>query len=429
MKSFAIRSVAISTIVGLVAVGTAGAANAADPGLTPTEIKIGTTTPLTGPASPGYKDVSAGANAYFAYVNKSGGINGRNVTLVVKDDQYNPTTTITKTNELILNDKVFAIYGALGTANHLAVVDEINKQGIPDVFVNTGSNAFDNVQKYPNTFPYFPSYAVEAKVMAKYIQDTPDLASKKRCFFYQEGEFGENAGQGFASAGFTTWTAQASYLPTQIAQGFGAQVTRMKAAGCELVVFFGVTSATGVLLRTAAALQFRPTWMVTSVGSEPTVLAGIVGSVPATRAAMTGMYTPQFLVPITDTGNPYVSQMKTIVEAAGLPFNFYTYYGANTAYVLSQALKAAGPNLTRKGLVKALQANAKNFRSAAVVPFIITKSSHQGLTGFYMGQYDSAGTVVRLGKPNQVYVAGNAGGSLAKVATFRPPAPTKKLLP
>jgi hypothetical protein len=144
---------------------------------------------------------------------------------------------------------------------------------------------------------------------------------------------------------------------------------------------------------------------------------------------MTGMYTPQFLVPITDTGNPYVSQMKTIVEAAGLPFNFYTYYGANTAYVLSQALKAAGPNLTRKGLVKALQANAKNFRSAAVVPFIITKSSHQGLTGFYMGQYDSAGTVVRLGKPNQVYVAGNAGGSLAKVATFRPPAPTKKLLP
>ena len=169
--------------------------------------------------------------------------------------------------------------------------------------------------------------------------------------------------------------------------------------------------------------------MVTSVGSEPTVLANIVGSVPATRAAMTGMYTPSFLVPINDVGNPYVSQIKTVVEAAGLPWNFYTYYGANTAYVLSQALKAAGPNLTRKGLVKALQDNAKNFRSAAVVPFIITDNSHQGLTGYYMGQYDSSGNVVRLGKPNEIYVAGNAGGSLAKVATFKAAPPTKKLLP
>ena len=429
MKYFAMRTVAAATAVALVAVGTAGAANAADPGVTDTEIKIGTTTPLTGPASPGYKDVSAGANAYFAYLNKSGGINGRQVTLVVKDDQYNPTTTITKTNELILNDKVFAMYGALGTANHLAVVDEINKQGMPDVFVNTGSSVFDNVSKYPYTFPYFPSYAVEAKVMAKYIQDTPDLASKKRCFFYQEGEFGENAGQGFAAAGFTNWTTQASYLPTQIAQGFGAQVTKMKAAGCELVVFFGVTSATGVLLRTSAALQFKPTYMVTSVGSEPTVLAGIVGGSAQARAAMNGMYAPSFLAPITDVGNPYVSQMKTIVEAAGLPWTFYTYYGVNTAYVLAQAIKAAGPNLTRKGLVKALQENSKNFRSAAVVPFIITKNSHQGLTGYWMGRYDSAGNLVRLGNPNQVLVAGNSSKSLAKVATFKAQPPTKKLLP
>ena len=429
IKSLAVRTVAVTTAVGLAAVGMAGAAQAADPGVSKTQVVIGTTTPLTGPAAPGYKDIPAAAQAYFDYVNKSGGVNGRQIKLVVKDDQYNPATTVTKTNELILNDKVFAMYGALGTANHLAVVDELNKQGMPDMFVNTGSSLFDNPKKYPTTFPYFPSYLVEAKVMAYYIKNTPELAGKKRCFMYQEGEFGENAGVGFKAAGMTDWAAQASYLPTQIAQGFGAQVTKLKASGCELVVFFGVTSATGVLFRTAAALSFKPTWMITSVGSEPTIVGNIVGSPAAAKAALNGVYTPSFLTPITDVGNPYVSQMKTLAEAAGLPWNFYTYYGINTAYVLAQAIKAAGPNLTRKGLIKAMQTNGRNFKSAASVPFVSTATSHQGLTGYWMGKYDSDGVLVRQGKANQVILAGNASTGTAKAATYKQPAPTRKLLP
>lgn len=429
IKSLAVRTVAVTTAVGLAAVGMAGAAQAADPGVSKTEVVIGTTTPLTGPAAPGYKDIPAAAQAYFDYVNKSGGINGRQIKLVVKDDQYNPAATVTKTNELILNDKIFAMYGALGTANHLAVVDELNKQGIPDIFVNTGSSLFDNAKKYPTTFPYFPSYLVEAKVMAYYIKNTPELAGKKRCFMYQEGEFGDNAGVGFKAAGMTDWAAQASYLPTQIAQGFGAQVTKLKASGCELVVFFGVTSATGVLFRTAAALSYKPTWMITSVGSEPTIVGNIVGSPAAAKAALNGVYTPSFLTPITDVGNPYVSQMKTLAEAAGLPWNFYTYYGINTAYVLSQAIKSAGPNLTRKGLIKAIQTNGRNFKSAASVPFVSTSTSHQGLTGYWMGKYDSDGVLVRQGKANQVILAGNSSTGAAKAATYKQPAPTRKLLP
>jgi len=227
----------------------------------------------------------------------------------------------------------------------------------------------------------------------------------------------------------TDWTAQASYLPTQIAQGFGAQVTKLKAAGCELVVFFGVTSATGVLFRTAAALSFKPDWMITSIGSEPTIVGSIVGSAAAGRAALNGVYTPSFLTPITDVGNPYVKQMKTLVEAAGLPWNFYTFYGVNTAYVMAQAIKAAGPNLTRKGLINAMQTQSKNFKSAATVPYVATKTSHQGLAGYWMGQYDAAGTLVRLGKANQVYLASNASSSKAKLATYKQPAPTRKLLP
>lgn len=426
-KLFAARTVAVG-VVAAVAMATAMPADAlapaVDPGVTSTQIVIGTTTPLTGPASPGYKDVAPAAQAYFNYVNANGGINGRKIKYVVKDDQYNPAKTKSATSELILRDKVFAIFGALGTPTHSAVVADINRRGIPDIFVNTGSSNFDNVRRYPTTFPYFPSYVVEAKTMAYYIQKDSALNAKKRCLFYQDGEFGENAAVGFNAAGMKFDTT-VSYFSGQQVQPFTAQVSKMKSEGCELVVFFGVTSATAQLLGTAARSAFKPTWMITSVGSDPSVLGASLGA--NANALLNGIYSPSFLVPIQDTTNPYVSQMKVIASRNGLPWNFYTYYGINTAYVLSQALKAAGPNLTRQGLINAMQTKASSFRSAAIVPMVISANSHQGLNGYYMGQYNGSGQLVR--KTSYIITATSSPTGGAKQSTFRPGSPTSKLLP
>jgi ABC-type branched-subunit amino acid transport system substrate-binding protein len=256
-RVIAIRAVAFGVVaaVALAAAAPSGAtAPAADPGVSATQIVIGTTTPLTGPASPGYKDVAPAAQAYFNYVNANGGINGRKIKYVVKDDQYNPAKTKSATSELILRDKVFAIFGALGTPTHSAVVADINRRGIPDIFVNTGSSNFDNPRRYPTTFPYFPSYVVEAKTMAFYIQGDAALNAKKKCLFYQDGEFGDNAAVGFNAAGMTFDTT-VSYFSGQQVAPFTSQITKMKSAGCELVVFFGVTSATAQML---ALLPRRP---------------------------------------------------------------------------------------------------------------------------------------------------------------------------
>ena len=414
-----------SAAVVLATAAPAGAsAPAADPGVSSSQIVIGTTTPLTGPASPGYKDLAPAAAAYFSYVNANGGINGRKIKYVVKDDQYNPAKAKSATSELILRDKIFAMFGALGTPTHSAVVADLNRRGIPDVFVNTGAASFDNPKKYPMTFPYFPSYVVEAKSMAYYIQKTSSLNGMKKCLFYQDGEFGENAETGFKAAGMN-FAETTSYFSGQQAAPFTAQVTKLKAAGCELVVFFGVTSATAQLLGTAARSAFAPTWMVTSVGSDPSILGASLGAAASTL--MKGIYAPSFLVPIQDTGNAFVSQMKVIADRNGLPWNFYTYYGINTAYVLSQALKAAGTNLTRTGLVNALQTKAATFRSAAVVPMVIGKGTHQGLTGYYMGQYDGSGNLQRL--TSYIMTATSSSSGAAKQTTFKPGAPTRKLLP
>jgi len=420
--------VVAAAAVSAVAIASAGPAGAAapavDPGVSSNEIVIGTTTPLTGPASPGYKDVSPAAKAYFDYVNSQGGINGRKIKLVIKDDAYNPALTKKVTNELILQDKMFALFGALGTPTHSTVIKDLNRRGIPDVFVNTGGASFDNVKKYPTTFPGLPSYIVESKVMAAYIKGDAALNAKTKCLMYQDGEFGENAIAGFKAAGLTLATTT-SYYSGQQGAPFTAQVTKMAQAKCDLVIFFGVTSATAQLLGTAARAGYKPTWYITSVGSDPSVLATSLGA--STNALLNGVYTNSFLVPIQDTSNPYVSQMKAIADANGLPWNFYTYFGINTAYVFAQAVKAAGSDLTRAGLIQALQTKASTFRSAAVVPMSFSASSHQGLTGYWVGKYNASGQVDRL--TDYILTATNATSGTAKKATYKPGNPTKRLLP
>jgi len=419
-----LRATAAAASLALIAVVVATPAQAADPGVSATEIVLGETTPLTGAASAGYSVIPQAQEAYFNYLNKNGGINGRKVRLSVRDDAYNPALTPGLTTDLLLNDKIFAMFGALGTATHETVVADLNKRGVPDIFPNTGYSAFGNVKKYPTTIPFLPSYAVEAKAMAYYISNTPALSGLKRCFMFQEGDFGIDASNGFNAAGMSFDTTT-SYSVLTVTTPFAAQVVKMKTAGCQLVVFFGVTGATANLLGTSAKVGFSPTWMVTSVGSEPQILKGILGA--SATALMNKMYTPSFLAPLTDVGNPYVKQMKTLVEASGLPWNFYTYFGVNTAYVMAQALKAAGPNLTRQGLINAIQTKSSTFRSAASVPFLANAATHQGLTGYWMGQYDSAGSLGRL--TDYVLLATSSATGGAKKAVYKPAGPTAKLLP
>ena len=97
------------------------------PGITEDTITIGGHWPLTGVAAPGYSEIPGGAQAYFDYVNENGGIGGRNIELVIKDDAYNPTNTTQVTNELVQQDEVFGIVGGLGTPTHSAVIDFLNE--------------------------------------------------------------------------------------------------------------------------------------------------------------------------------------------------------------------------------------------------------------------------------------------------------------
>src|SRR5437868_12353279 len=95
--------------------GTAAASHTGTPGVTKKQITIGGTFPFTGPAAL-YKTIPAAEKAYYAYVNKKGGVFHRKINDITLDDQYDPSQTPSKTKQLVEQDHVFAIVGSLGTA-------------------------------------------------------------------------------------------------------------------------------------------------------------------------------------------------------------------------------------------------------------------------------------------------------------------------
>ena len=127
---------------GLLLIGLPGAygRSGSDPGITPDTILLGATVPLSGDEI-AYSAVARGSDAYFQYVNDHGGVRGRKIRFDYVDDAYNPAETVRKTRQLVEDDKVFAIFGSVGTEHVLAVRPYLNQADVPQLFVGSGLSA------------------------------------------------------------------------------------------------------------------------------------------------------------------------------------------------------------------------------------------------------------------------------------------------
>lgn len=418
-----ITASAVLAIVGLAA--TAVPAQAKEVGVSSTEIKLGMTLPMTGTASLGYNKIPAAAKAYFDYLNANGGINGRKVTLVVKDDRYVPTEAVAKTNELILKDKVMALLAPLGTANVKAVASSVNpgRRGIPVLFVNTGFSGFADKKKYPTTYTVLPSYVMEAKIMGQYIKE--NFAGKKIGLLYQDDDFGTDALAGFKTAG-VNFAVRVPYASgSQSATAAAGWITKFKAAEADVVILFGVSSATSAMLGTAAQLKYAPQWMLGSVGGDATTIRAT--GVPA--AVLTNAIGFSPVPATTDMKDEYVKFFSDIYAKAvpGSPFDLNVLLGMNTAFMTAQALKAAGPNLTRKSLINAINTKGATFANSALVPAAYSRTSQVGLTGYWVGRYSSTGDLAPVGGSYVAYTTDSGSGAVVKSTYKRPAMPAKGL--
>src|SRR6202042_113008 len=132
--------VAVGLISGVLAMSASASSNggATAPGVTATSITFGTHQPETGPAAPGYSLIAPASQAYFDYVNAHGGVYGRKIHLIIKNDEYDPTLTVGVVHQLVLQQNVFGIFEGLGTPTHTKVVGFLNASKIPDLLVPSG---------------------------------------------------------------------------------------------------------------------------------------------------------------------------------------------------------------------------------------------------------------------------------------------------
>jgi ABC-type branched-subunit amino acid transport system substrate-binding protein len=411
IKSFSLRLPVIAAAVtaSLVAAGcgsssssggSGGAAAASAPGITSTQILIGSHQPLTGPAAPGYSEIAPAANAYFQYVNAHGGINGRKIKYTYLDDGYDPAKTVSVVHQLVLQDSVFAIFNGLGTPTHLAVAPYLNSNKVPDLFIASGCDCWNNPTTYPYSFGWQLDYVREGKILGAYIKQ--HFAGKKVGYFYQNDEFGQDGVKGLdMEIPHSQVVSRQTYVPTNV--NIGPAAAALKASGAQVVVSFSIPAFTALLKLAALKLGWNPTFVVSDVGSDPITLAGLLeafakkgGATVQGNQLTQGIITDGYLPTLGDTGNSWIALFKKVHDTydAKAPFDGNVLYGEAVGYAFVQAMLKAGKNPTRASVVKAIEGGIA--QGASVAPYDYSASDHGGMMGAFIGVIKN-GAIVQQG--------------------------------
>ena len=381
--------------------GGGSSTGASAPGITKTTITIGSHQPLTGPAAPGYSEIAPASNAYFQYVNAHGGIYGRKIVYKYLDDGYDPSKTSSVVRQLVLQNNVFAVFDGLGTPTHLAAVDFLNAQKVPDVFVASGCLCWNQSQKDPWTFGWQLDYVREGKILGQYIKQ--NFAGKKIGYFYQDDEFGQDGVKGLdAVLPKSSVVSRQTYQPTNV--NIGPQVDALRASGAQVVVSFSIPAFTALLKLGMVKLGYNPAFVVSDVGSDPITLAGLLetfakkgGANVSGNALTNGIITDGYLPSLGDTSNGWITLFKKVHDTydAAAPFDGNVLYGEAVAYTFVQAMLKAGKNPTRASLKSAIEASLP--QGPTVAPYAYSSSDHSGMTGAYIGVITN-GVLVQKGQ-------------------------------
>jgi branched-chain amino acid transport system substrate-binding protein len=407
-RSVAWAAISVVTALAVAACGSSksssgggGGGSASAPGVTATSITFGSHQPLTGPAAPGYSEIAPASQAFFNYVNAQGGLFGRKIHLIYKDDAYNPTNTVNVVHQLVLQNHVFGIFEGLGTPTHTKVVGYLNASRVPDLFVASGCACWDDGSKQPYTFGWQTNYTIEGKILGRYIKQ--HFAGQKVAVLYQDDDFGQGG-----LAGIEAEVPSADIVSKQPYQSgtttLAPQITAIKTSKAKVLVQFTVPIYTAIAELTSFTLGYKPQLVVSNVGIDPTTVGALLKVVSKGKASGTGLIegaiSDGYLPSNADLSNPWIALFRKIHDQydRSAPFDGNVVYGMANAFTLVQALKAAGKNLTRQDVVQAIQQQGAKWTGPGLVPYRYSTTDHGGFSGVEMGRIKN-GKVVLFGGP------------------------------
>src|SRR4030088_2407654 len=339
-----------AVLLGACQITAAAAEKKYGPGVTDTEIKLGQTVPYSGPASAfsSYRRLMAG---YFQMINEAGGINGRKINLISRDNAFSPPKAIEQTRKLVEDDGVLADVGPVGTTPNVAIQKYLNGAKVPHVFVAAGGRRFADPQNFPWTVPMYPGFEMEGKTFGQYIlQHKPNA---KVGVLYQNDDFGKDFLVGLKAAlgDKVKIMAEVAYAITE--PTIDSQIVRLKDSGADTLLYFSTPKFTAQGLRKGKGTGWAPLQFLASpTNSVKTVLepAGFDNA----QGIITTQFTKQAGDPAWDNdteGTEYVEFMKKWVPNDN-PGDFVALSGYIIAQGIAHALKQCGDDLTRENLLK-----------------------------------------------------------------------------
>jgi branched-chain amino acid transport system substrate-binding protein len=349
-------------IVCALAIALGSSAFAADnPGVTPTEVKVGGIFPFSGPAS-SIGLVGRGILAYVQSINDRGGINGRKINYIAYDDAYSPPKAVEHARKLVESDEVAFMFSQLGTPGNSATAKYLKSKGVPAIAIVSGSSKFTNVTDFPLTTTSLVSFDTEGKIYAKFLTRT--LPDAKYAILYQNDDLGKdyvNAFKAILKSDFDKKVVAASYEITD--PTVDSQVVSLKSSGAEALLVAGTPKFAAQAIRKAAEIG----WKATVLLNYP---SGSVGATlkPAGLDKSTGVIVGTITMDPIDSqwdNNEGMKNFRAFVDkympGVDIAENNYLF-GYTQGMLLELIIKQCGNDLSRENIIR----QAKNLRDVVL---------------------------------------------------------------
>jgi branched-chain amino acid transport system substrate-binding protein len=303
------------------------------------------------------------------------GINGRKINFISRDDGYSPPKTLEQIRQLVEQDGVLALFQTLGTPPNSAIREYLNDNKVPQLFVATGADKWNDPKHFPWTIGWQPSYRIESRIYARYIlKNFPDA---QIAVLYQNDDYGKDyligLREGLGDKADKIIVATQSYETTDAT--IDSQILSLRASGANLMFNVAIPKFAAQAIRKIYDIGWKPIHILNNVSSS----VGLVMR-PAGPEKSTGIISAAFVKDPTDPQwqdtleyKEWLAWMKKY-NASGNVADFFTVYGYSAAQTMVAVLKQCGNNLTRESLMKQA-ANIHDLRLPMLLPGITISTS------------------------------------------------------
>ncbi|MDZ4165969.1 MAG: ABC transporter substrate-binding protein [Smithellaceae bacterium] len=351
---------------------------AAVDGVTDTEVTIGMSGPLSGPGAL-WGVVLLGANAWVDHINERGGIHGRKIKVIMRDDGYNPARALANLTEM--KGKVFAVSPLMGTAIVHATKDFLAENRIFCIGPTVDVRVFE---KYPKDklrwfFISYPDYINEGEFLADYA--VKSLAGKKLSLFHQNDPMGQMYVEGAKLAISRLPAGRASLgvaIPYDVTErALATHALKLKEGGADILLISATPTHAALILKELAKIDYRPKVLTASVLGDP-IMYSIAGA-----DVWEGVY-PAGMAHTGTPGDLAVDRVIEIIKKYDPKIAGKEYlglFGAVSMMHVVEGLKNAGRDLTQESMIKGMEM-IKNWRPEGLgAPVTYGPDRRHGLNG------------------------------------------------